>query len=554
MVHFRRGLAAPLSFLALLAAAYGSAHAAPSLWAIGLGLVLASAFLFETPAYASFTAAGVVVFLLAGWMALSNVLFNPSYTAAAPYHAAFLAGGFLLGQRAGEASLRKLYGAALAFAVLLAAWALWQKTHGAVRPAALFETPAMLAAVLNLVLVPGIALLLAGKARPLLVVALALIAAGVVMTSSRGGWLGLGGGAAVAGLLLRRAELVSLRHALSLLAALIAGAALLAWAASEIAQVGRAPSSAAPFSMLGPDAVRSSVARLELYELALRSMMTSSFPTGYGYLGFYYLLEAGRQGIATYENAITYFVHNDYLQALLELGIPGLVGLIFLAGWPVYAAARAARRHQDASLPLIATASAASSMAVHALVDYPFYAPVCLLIFGAALGLIAAMSRTHEREPVLPRSTSRFVARAVLLTLAAWLIGAPLAAELAGDRAHHEWRRGANPEAAYWFEVARRLESRDWRYHWETGQFWLIQALQNRNPEAARLADSAFADGVRANPRDVRNLLGRIETQRRLADILPAPIGSAEILAWSARAREIAPSNPAVRRLSKEQP
>src|SRR5690349_4882816 len=132
MVHFRRGLAAPLSFLALLASAYGSVHAAPSLWAIALGLVLASAFLFESPAHVS-SVAGVVVLLLAGWMALSNQFFNPSYTAAASYHAAFLAGGFLLGQRAGEASLRRAYGAALAFAGLLAAWALWQKTQGVVR-------------------------------------------------------------------------------------------------------------------------------------------------------------------------------------------------------------------------------------------------------------------------------------------------------------------------------------------------------------------------------------------------------------------------------------
>ena len=39
-------------------------------------------------------------------------------------------------------------------------------------------------------------------------------------------------------------------------------------------------------------------------------------------------------------------------------------------------------------LPLILSATAITSMLAHALVDYPFYIPVLVVVFGAYLGII----------------------------------------------------------------------------------------------------------------------------------------------------------------------
>jgi hypothetical protein len=123
----------------------------------------------------------------------------------------------------------------------------------------------------------------------------------------------------------------------------------------------------------------------------------------------------------------------------------------------------------------------------------------------------------------------------------------PAAAEGAAGYAHRQWRSAHGESAAYWYEVARALEPRDWRYHWYAGQFWLAQAVQNRKPEAAQQADQAFAAGFAANPREVRNLLGRITTHRALRTVLAAPADGPTVIQWSERAIELAPDNSLAR-------
>jgi hypothetical protein len=126
-------------------------------------------------------------------------------------------------------------------------------------------------------------------------------------------------------------------------------------------------------------------------------------------------------------------------------------------------------------------------------------------------------------------------------TLVVWLLALPVAAEASAAYAKRQWSAAQSQSAAYWFEIARRLEPRDWRYHWYAGQFWFTQAAQSHKPEAARLADRAFADGDAANPREARNLLGRIATHVQLRTLLAAPADAATLRGWAERATEIAP-------------
>src|SRR5205823_11294872 len=66
--------------------------------------------------------------------------------------------------------------------------------------------------------------------------------------------------------------------------------------------------------------IASVFSRLELYALAWNAA-TEHLSYGVGYLGFRMILETGRALVPSYgEASITYFVHNDYLQILLELG------------------------------------------------------------------------------------------------------------------------------------------------------------------------------------------------------------------------------------------
>lgn len=512
-------------------AAKGSVDASAALWFCALGAALLGAYLVGDHTQ-RLSLPGAAVFGYAGWLVATNLWPNP-YTAAAPYDAAFLVTGFLAGRRAGEGKAPLLFQIALVFAVALAAWSLWQRATGQVsRGHALFETPATLASTLNLVLVPGAVMLAAGRRSRLLFAALAIVAAALIGTASRGGWLACAAAGVVSMALFARAGMKPERRALLAVLGLFV--------------VGYAVSLAAPlrWDAVIATAPASATARLALYEAAVRALGESSWLTGYGYLGFRHVLEAARPGIPEYRDAITYFVHDDYLQALLELGIPGLALLLLLAVLPAVEVWRALPRLPASSrATFIALAGGTTSMAIHALVDFPFYVAVCLLLYGACAGLIASSAVAIG----MPRiDTPRYVAlmraaKAGFAIIAAWLLIAPLAAEAAANHAKREFEQGRSDKAAYWFETARRLDGRDWRYHWYAGQFWYAQAQANRNAAAARLADAAFAAAFAADRHEVQPLVWRISTHLQLRELLPAPADPATLRAWGDLAVSLAP-------------
>lgn len=543
-----RGLAAPFLFLGAVGASLGSVEASPALWALALALLAAGAWCAGELRSPGITAPALAVWAYASWLVATNALANPGYSAAAPFHAAFLLGGFALGRRLeGELRLELLLGLA-AGAAALSLWGLWQVAAlEASRAHAHFETPATLAAVLNFALAPAL-VLLAWGARPWLWGAIGVpLAAGLWATWSRGGLLALAGALLVTLILARRQGLrLEPRRALALGAALAAGWAIAALAPQLGRSIGAEPGSlaAAAHSLLGPEARESSVSRLELYALALDSI-EGRFALGIGYLGFNSALEAGRLSVPSFgATGVTYFAHNDYLQTFVELGVPGLAALAAMVSLPFAIALRGQRRGGRESLFSLAMLASLATMAVHAAVDFPFYVPLCLLLFGLALGALdrsLAPERALELRWRTPRSR---LAAIVAAALVLFVLLPPVAAEAAAAKANRDWRLGQGESAAYWFEVARRIERRDWRYHWYAGQFWFAQAASGGGPAAARLADEAFAAGVAANPRDVHNLLGRIATHRRFAALLEQPAAAATRREWLARAAALAPLHP----------
>ena len=490
------------------------------------------------------------------WIAATNAFANSAYTAAASYNASFLAVGFLVARRTGAQGAGVLLGAAIALTVGLAGWALWQRMAGEARGHAGFETPATMAAVINLVLLPGLVVLASSRRNAWLAVGVVILAAGLIAAGSRGGWLSFAVGLLACSVFARRAKLPVDFRAIAVVGCLgwvLSWLVPMAWdwlpngvlgtplsVAVNVSQPGH--------SMIGADAVQSSIGRLGLYELAVRGILAAPLAMGDGYLSFYYMMEVARQGVATFGTNTTYFVHNDYLQTLLELGLPGLLGLLAIVAVPLIGAWRALPRLSGRPIErmiVVAMAAAITTMATHAVVDFPFYIPLCLLLYGGALGLLdASLSPSYLQGPSAfaqgPRQVQRLVAVACA-TLAAWILAMPAAAELAAAHANRRWSAADATGAAFWFEAARRIEPKDWRYHWYAGQFWFSQAAQHRKPEAGRFADRAFADGDAANPRQVRNLIGRIATHRQLRELLAGPADDATLRAWADRAVALAP-------------
>lgn len=531
-------LAAPFVFVGLALAAVGSLVASPSLWLGALTALFAVRACRPDGRTPGLTAIAAAVAAYAGW-SIGNDLFNTAYTAAGIFHPMFLVGGFLFARRCNQSDRKQAFVLFVAGAALLATWGIAQAAVGEGRAHAFFETPNTLATVLNLALAPLAIAMSLGERRRVAVVVACLLAAGLTTTLSRGGFLALASALAIVWIFFRRPAMSCAPR--RVLACVVAGAAIgLIALAVPTWLMAAAPSAFVDFSLTLPSTVGS---RSELYRLALAGAGEHPW-AGIGYLGFYDFFQMHRAQVPSYGvERITYFAHNDYLQTLLELGLPALAFLCALIALPFLLALR--RSQNAAPRPAVVAALAAlATMAVHALGDFPFYVPLCLLLFGAALGVVDRELAATVDERSLGRG-GRMASTAAAVVLAT-LLALPPAAEAAAAYADRKWQSGDAVPAAFAFELARRLQPRDWRYPWFAGQFWLAQA-ENGNAAAAPLADRAFAASIEANPREPRPLLGRLATQLRFSAFLPQPQPSRTLRAWADRALSLAPLNPAVR-------
>ncbi|MGQ0510917.1 MAG: O-antigen ligase family protein [Betaproteobacteria bacterium] len=540
-----RGLAAPFVFLGVAVLAAGSVEASPAIWTLSLGLLLLGAFgspsdQAVTPGMLSLAAIGYALMLV-----LNNALVSPAYTAAAPFHAAFLAAGLLVGLRKDGEFLRVLFRLLGLGAGVLAVWSLWQISWGnASRATAHFETPTTLAAVLVFALLYVLVRLYLATPGRIWMALGVLLSAGVAATVSRGGLLALLAGLLVAAVFARRMGIAPSWRGATNIALVLAAGGMIAFAANAVPGMLR-PDAPALHSILGAEARSSSVSRLELYALALDGMQ-ARWVAGIGYLGFRSLLDANREAVPTFMDGDTYFVHNDYLQTLLELGIGGLIALLGAILLPQLLAWRAGKSGPDREL-VVAMLAAVASFATLAAVDFPFYVPICLVLFGLAIGVLDRRIGSQAKMRWHPGPAFRRLGAITLAAGAAFVLGPPLIADLAASHAHRAWRASDGQAAAYWFEVARRFEPRDWRYHWYAGQFWYLQAAQTGKPAAARQADQAFAAGMSANPVEVQNHLGRLSTHRQFASLLEAPATPEVTRTWVGQAAAVAPHHPGVR-------
>lgn len=542
MVSYRGALSAPFVFAALALAAAGSVVASPSLWFASLLCIAFAAAPQPSRPWLGLSPIAIVLGGYATWV-IVNVLLNDPYTPAGLFHPLFLVGGFLLGRNREPRARATTMTTLTIGAIVLAMWALWQAASGEGRGHALFETPNTLATLLNLVLAPLLFRLAyaEGGRRRAATLAL-LLAAALVVTLSRGGLIALIGGILAATLLFgerpRRAGVARLLIAVAI------GTAIGLFTLS-LAQWRHAPGEG-ELSQLASTLASSAGSRGELYRLALADLGNHPW-LGTGYLGFRALLEARRAEVPSYaDENITYFVHDDYLQTLMESGVPGALLLLAVIVVPFWQAKKGAGETKE-RVELFASLAGLATMAIHALGDFPFYVPVCLLVFGTLLGEVDARLASRDAATVAARGpAARWAALAGVALLGAVLVPPPLA-EAAAWYGERSWREAKSEEAAYGFELARRLQPRDWRYHWYAGQFWYAQAAAG-NRRAANLSDHAFAAAVATNPHEPRPLLWRLEAQIRFAAFLDQPQPPATLRQWADQALALAPRNPAVRR------
>ena len=548
MTQTKGSCSAPLFFVALALAVLGSRYGHASLWATSAAAMgLAGRTAVSGSAISPFS---IAVWGYAAWAALHTLFISPAYTPAGLYHPLLLVLGFGFARRSSAASVRHAAMAACALGAILAGWGLVQVGPlGFGRARAIFETPATYAAVLNLLLVPALAAVAAGRRDAWLLGLAGLLAGAVFAGDSRGGYLAFAGGMGALLILGRRGQLWGARGLAGALGVVAAGCVLaLAWRSLPWPSFEGAMADA-PLS--AESRAASALSRLELLDLSWSAWRERPV-AGTGYLTFRYALERDRVRVPSYgESNQTAFAHNDYLQTLQELGPIGLAGLLALVLTPAWLAyRRIPRLPVERRAPAAAAAAGLATMACHALVDFPFYIPACLLLYGALCGVLERQLAVAPLTLAAPLSASPLLraARTAAALIAGLVLLRPVAAETAAEWGMKKFAAGDGPAAARWLAAAQRIDPGDWRFHWYAGQFWEAQTAAAGKREAARLAAQAYAAGFAANPLEVANLLGMISVHRRYAGLLDAPAGAAALREWVGQAEALAPFNGAVRR------
>lgn len=476
---------------------------------------------------------------------LNGVVFNNIYHGEAAFHILFFILPFSVFSRLDTSAIERFFKAAAFVFVLLVVWGLIQHVTGSFyivdqgrRASAIFYVSNTFATGINLFLLPFIALYLLGVNTRLTYWLSMFFFSGLMATQSRGGYLGLTSGMLFLALF-NIAGQRQLKFSPNRWVRLAAGFAVVilifqfspGWSGEDVkATIVEGHTSD----------------RLVLYGIAWEAIKANPI-WGYGYYNFGYIFD--RYKVTPFNDKIAIFVHNDYLQAWLETGLPGLLALLLVIGvfylnlWKKRKYINPMQNH----VWLFIIGAALTSFLVHAAVDFPFYVPAMQFLFSAYLGtlnvffrdasvpemkFVSSVNSLLNRigiRPVVAKGTAAFL-------FLFWLLQ-PAIAQFAADKAKAGLKKGDVRYALDKFTLARRLVPGNTHYYWCEGTILMDQGVELQNRELAIFADKAFAKGLSVNPYYSNNLMSRIRLHRDYRTLLDNPVSNETLLQWAEHMR-----------------
>lgn len=498
-------------------------------------------------------ALSVALVLFCACLFANAVFFTPHYSAHGIYRPVTFFAGFaaaaLLGREAcghvlrGGATLLSLL---VLFGLMQVFFGFWPYENPE-RAAAAFVTPNTFATAINLFLLPLAALLVIGRGGGWGYAAALWLFAGLLSTQSRGGWIAFTAGLLfIVGYLGQPKTAKAWAHWIRLMAGLLA-VAVAYYSVKFLAPALATPTGLGSLGgMLAEEiAGRGTSYRIALASVALELIMERPL-AGAGAHTFWWLYEMVKPPELDLGMSFPY-AHNDYLQTWVEYGLFGFVLLVAVVVAALTMILKGRYVQRDDPVPLVCGAAVAGIL-VHATVDFPLYVPFPIMVFGAWLGVLAAhggdaswAARLHKRLEGFPlRIRAPLVKVAAGIAILAW-VGQPAMGELAARRALVQLAAGNAGNGLYWQSVARRLEPRSGRRHWEEGVIWRDQALAAGNRALAAEANAIFAEGMRVDPYDINNFLERARLHRLHPDLFEKPASPEAIVEWSAQAVRLRP-------------
>ncbi len=329
---------------------------------------------------------------------------------------------------------------------------------------------------------------------------------GLLLTGSRGGYLGALCGLAVFALLSVALMMSGMdERRWVVVVAMVCFAGVLAWGVkAAVARSYRLDDRTSSMVDDEGNVRRLLGIRRQLGNSALQQFsLNPAFGTGSGTYLYY-----GRQFRSRLLQTDPIYAHNDYLQLAAEFGAVGLAGFfVFLLthlrhGWKYFQAALRRARHEGAvashSLALcVGSIACVAAYAAHSMLDFNLQIPANTLVVALVFGVLARPGGRAE-EATVP-GVAPWLPRVALPALGLWLAAVAL----------------PKAPAEYWSEKARALI--------------VLDALRD-SPELAREAEAHARHGLTTDPGNPRlyYLLG--EARMMLAGQSTDPVEQTRIL------------------------
>jgi O-antigen ligase len=491
----------------------------------------------------------IAVFLFVLLLTLNMVFVRPANDPDAGYLIGFFASGFMLFSFANEKFIKQSVYSLSGLFLLLALWGLVQYLTGygylvnvGLRANAIFFTPNTYAACLNVILLPVAILYLHIKGTGKLLPLILILFAALLVSQSRGGWVAFTTSLLFIFILTRILHTSFDRKKIG---RLTIGFILVfsVYSAIELVDLNKNKTdfnlvlNKEASHLLRSESVVSTLEhRFMLYHIAWQQIKEKPL-FGQGFHTYRYFQLRDQQ--VPHIGNVTRFAHNDYLQLWMETGIFGLVLFISI---PAIIIGMLLLLWKKLSVPdraiMLSLTTALVSFYVQALVDFLFYTPFLLMIYGCYLGYINQLLNKYHQSflhynLVLPRIMLRpIVVKSLVGLVVVCYLSQPAIAQLAFDQANRYKTRLDIESALTAYELARRFAPYESSYYLVEADIWYHAAKATGKSEPAQRADRLFEKGVAANPYRVANLFWRAILHRDLPELLSNPVSRETVLSW----------------------
>ncbi len=481
-------------------------------------------------------------------MVINLLLISPTLHIEALYFTCFLFFAYLVGRSLSEDNSKIAFKIGLGCFALLSVWAIFQYLTGlgyieqhSNRANTVYTTPNSFAAALNLFLIPLLVIRICRSELAKYDWLILLLFSALLVSQSRGGWIAFFGAMCLCAPFLYwkgnprlNKQMVSLAVKLIFITAVFV---VYHQSDTNRSVITRANIMSMNEEMIDKPVQFSSIQhRLHFYRIAWEQFLEKPL-LGNGYFNYKYFLNRDNTPKLA-EKGTTHFVHNDYLQHLLDTGIVGFLCLLLMISTCYFQILILITKSvHDKQLLGLAIFAGVTGFFIHALGDFVFYPPGIVVFFGITLGCLDRVYLEQHRKTsnndiswLTSLNAKKF--KLVLFAVVCIVLISPVIAIQYAQAAADAKNNSEFTKAYNLIQTAQQIAPYESSHVYFEAKLWLDALNNNPTSNSAMTADRLLVKAMELNPFEKYLLLERARLHRDYPQLLEQPAGIDTVLAW----------------------